>query len=183
VCARAAAVAAGISLCLLCLPAIAVGDSAPQHADIDAPPVEVLTAAPPEPAPAAAEPAPEEPCAAEEPVAPAPESAAPEVCAAQNAGDNQYQDPFAEAEPPRPSDGGGPNNASQPSQTSPSTAAAAPVVPEVSASAAATAQPGLPNTGLGAGWLLAWGTALVAGGLALSRRARASSSAGTRSVT
>jgi LPXTG-motif cell wall-anchored protein len=160
-----------------------VGGSAPQHADVAAAPVEVLTAAQPEPAPAAAAPAPEEQCAAEEPVAPAPETAAPEVCAAQNAGDNQYQDPFAEAKPPQPSERQGPNHASQPSQTSPSTAAAAPVVPEASASAAATAQPGLPNTGLDAGWLLAWGTALVAGGLALSRRARASSSAGTRSVT
>jgi hypothetical protein len=93
----------------------------------------------------------------------------------QNAGDEQYKDPFAHTPPPTKSGAG---SAQTPQPTSAGTAAgAAPtnvdgtVVAGAAQTDAGTADgPGLPNTGLGLGGLLALGLPLLGAGFVLRRR-------------
>ena len=109
----------------------------------------------------------------------------PVATCSQDAGDQQYRDPFANSEPP--SQGGNGGNGSSPDQPVQSPAQTAPVTP-TDDSVAPTAQTSqttteqeesgsttangkqLANTGLGLAGLLALGLALLAGGLALQRR-------------
>jgi LPXTG-motif cell wall-anchored protein len=103
------------------------------------------------------------------------EAAPPVAHCSQNAGDNQYKDPFANAKPPS---GGGDPASGQGSQ-SPDTSTSAPATtiaqgtadPAVTgAPGAEDAGPGLPNTGLDAG-IPAWtGLALLLAGALLRRR-------------
>jgi LPXTG-motif cell wall-anchored protein len=97
--------------------------------------------------------------------------AAPGAAGAQNAGDDQYQDPFAGEEQ---------EQTQQPEQE-PAAPAQEPAAPEAQAppadaAPAAPAQPGqpaqLPYTGSDAAVLLAAGTVLLAGGVALRLRVR-----------
>jgi hypothetical protein len=101
--------------------------------------------------------------------------AAPASSAAQSAGDDQYEDPFA-----------GENGGSAPSRQQPAPAAAAPesepapqaaapaaqAAPQPAVSAAAPARTQLPYTGRDAAPALIAGTLLLAGGVALRLRLR-----------
>ena len=104
-------------------------------------------------------------------------SSAPVAHCSQNAGDNQYRDPFAGSKPPGQGGGDG-NSAQNDSEADQAPAAAAdPTAASVQAEAdgsvpAATADgEQLPNTGLGLLGLLALGLPLLVSGLALRRRA------------
>lgn len=170
------------------LPAAALAQTAP--------------AVPVTPAAAPAEPAqttdvpPADPCgpreeAAEEdtltPAEPAPAPADPADATAaaggvkahcsQNAGNQQYQDPFAGAEPPGGGNGGSSQNGA--GNTAPATstttsgeavASQGTVAGQDTGTTAESAGPGLPNTGLGLGGLVALGLPLLAGGIALRAR-------------
>jgi LPXTG-motif cell wall-anchored protein len=95
------------------------------------------------------------------------------ACAAQDAGEEQYEDPFAESKPP-PESSGQPS-ASEDSQSSApaSSSPADPLADGVPTDAAAA--PGgatLPNTGMGTGGLLSLGIAMLVGGVVLHRLSR-----------
>jgi hypothetical protein len=92
----------------------------------------------------------------------------------QNAGDNQYQDPFANSPPP-----GGDGAGSSQTPDSGSSDGSGTVTPTVQqdgtvlaspSDATAAAGPSLPNTGLGLGGLVVLGLPLLAGGIALRAR-------------
>ena len=103
------------------------------------------------------------------------EDAPPVAHCSQNAGDNQYKDPFANAKPPK---AGGDPASSQGAQ-SPDTSTSAPATTLAQGTAdpsltgtdgAESAGPGLPNTGLDAG-IPAWtGLGLLLAGALLRRR-------------
>jgi hypothetical protein len=107
-------------------------------------------------------------------------SAAPvpvEAHCAQNAGDQQYQDPFAGSEPPGGNGGG--NGSGNSAQNNGATQGEAPTsVPTQDpatgtvdpTATAAAADEQLPNTGLGLAGLLALGVPLVLGGVAVRLR-------------
>jgi hypothetical protein len=122
------------------------------------------------------------------PVEPAPEPPADAEAAAsdveahcsQNAGNQQYQDPFAGAKPPGGGNGGSSQNGSGggDGSTAPATstttsgalASQGEAAGQDTGTTAESAGPGLPNTGLGLGGLVAFGLPLLAGGLALRAR-------------
>ena len=92
----------------------------------------------------------------------------------QNAGDNQYRDPFANSPPPK-SQGGADSAQAPETDTAQPTTGSTTLLEDgttdpAAAAAAAAAGNGLPNTGLGLGGLVALGLPLLAGGLALRRR-------------
>lgn len=94
----------------------------------------------------------------------------------QNAGNQQYQDPFAGAKPPSGGNGGsqsgGDGTAPATSTTSSGEAVVSQgtVTGQDTGTTAESAGPSLPNTGLGLGGLLALGLPLLAGGIALRAR-------------
>ena len=91
--------------------------------------------------------------------------ALPAVATAQNAGDEQYSDPFAEPEQPNGSQG-------EPAQEPDAAPApATPAAPEGQAVTSQQAAPTLPATGLPAYLLASAGAMLLASGAALRRRA------------
>jgi LPXTG-motif cell wall-anchored protein len=94
--------------------------------------------------------------------------ASPASAAAQSAGDEQYEDPFApETEQPEAT----PAPAPAPASGSEASAAPAPA-PTAEPAPTATAAQQLPYTGADAGIMLAGGVVLLAGGVALRLRAR-----------
>jgi hypothetical protein len=107
--------------------------------------------------------------------------AAPAPAAAQSAGDDQYEDPFAGenggSAPARQQDRepapAAPAPASEPApQSAPPAAQAPPAAPQPAVSAAAPAPAQLPYTGRDAAPALIAGTLLLAGGVALRLRLR-----------
>lgn len=104
-------------------------------------------------------------------------SAPPVAHCSQNAGDNQYRDPFAGSKPP--GQGGGDGNSAQndsetgetPAPAADPTAAAVQAEADGSVPATTAGEEQLPNTGLGLPGLLALGLPLLLSGLALRRRA------------
>jgi hypothetical protein len=119
-----------------------------------------------------------------EPAEPAPDPATAQAAAdgveahcSQNAGDQQYQDPFAGSKAPGSGgNGGSSQGGSGSSSQSTDTTSSSEVVTEGTAAgqdtgaAADPAGPSLPNTGLGLGGLVALGLPLLAGGIALRAR-------------
>ncbi len=97
--------------------------------------------------------------------------AAPGSAAAQSAGDDQYQDPFAGEAAPA-SGGGEQEEEEAPAVAAPEPDPAPAPAPAPAEAAAASAPAQLPYTGLDAGPILLAGTALLAGGVALRLRLR-----------
>jgi LPXTG-motif cell wall-anchored protein len=102
-----------------------------------------------------------------------PAAIAPARAAAQSAGDEQYEDPFAGG-----NGGGGGSAQPQPAPAQPATPqpATTPVpagATATSGSAAAAQSGGLPRTGAPVGLIALSGVLLLAGGLALRRHVRA----------
>ena len=177
----AALVAGGLGL----LPAAAIAQSEPAAPVADPAAAAVQPAEPAEPAAATeAEPA----CAPQEddkltPAEPTPDPATAQAAAggveahcSQNAGDQQYQDPFAGSEPPGGGNGGSSQGADESSSQSTDTTSSSEVVSQGTVAGQDTgatadpAGPSLPNTGLGLGGLVALGLPLLAGGIALRLR-------------
>ena len=128
------------------------------------------TATAPDPTPAESEP----PVATgDDPAAPA--GTPPRAHCSQDAGEEQYKDPFAHTPPPAAETN---NRSSLPTSSAGSLAAADPAATDGTAVAgapqadgtASDGRPGLPNTGLDVGVLLVLGLPLLASGLALRRR-------------
>jgi hypothetical protein len=99
----------------------------------------------------------------------------PTAHCSQNAGDNQYRDPFANSPPPKNQNAADGAQAPQSDTSDQSTAGSATLLQDdgsaVLASDAETGSgPRLPNTGLGLGGLVGLGAPLIAGGVALRRR-------------
>jgi hypothetical protein len=96
----------------------------------------------------------------------------PTAHCSQNAGDNQYRDPFANSPPPE-RDGAdsaqAPDAAVGQSTTGSTTFQQDAAATAAAAAAQAGSGEGLPNTGLGLGGLLALGLPLLAGGLVLRK--------------
>ncbi len=92
----------------------------------------------------------------------------------QDAGENQYRDPFANSPPPKSQ--GGADSAQAPENTSDGSATGASTLQEdgtaapLADDAGTGSGPGLPNTGLGLAGLVALGVPLLAGGLVLRAR-------------
>jgi hypothetical protein len=108
----------------------------------------------------------------------APDAAPPRAHCSQNAGDEQYVDPFANAGPPKAANGNGsqgPASQSQPPVGSAADQGAGSAAPSSLAAAAVTGRerdggPQLPTTGLELGGLLGLGCPLLLLGLVLRRR-------------
>jgi hypothetical protein len=95
--------------------------------------------------------------------------ALPAVATAQNAGDEQYSDPFGQTEEPSGSQGDQPSDTQeQPHETVPPAAPAAPAEEQAVAAQAAD-PPTLPRTGVPASLLAGAGALLLAAGATLRR--------------
>jgi hypothetical protein len=99
----------------------------------------------------------------------------PVAYCSQNAGDNQYRDPFANSPPPGGGGGGaGSSQAEEPESSAGALTGTSTLQQDgttaTDPAATASSGPRLPNTGLGLGGLVALGLPLLAGGIALRAR-------------